>query len=156
MCGHHWHVLPPFPVSYSEKEKRWAQGRNCKSKRIWIHVQVILMYHIFSAYPPYPLRLFLWAGHSSPPWWDLLCHRWTSRNWIQQTPPTTHSNVRWRKKDQRLKVKTSNTIYAKNCLHRGMWNGQQYSRTLLMLMHSVIPLRNNIFKLPLMWMRSMV
>jgi hypothetical protein len=31
-------------------------------------------------------------------------------------------------------VKTSNTIHAKNCLHRGMWNGQQYNRTLRMLM----------------------
>ncbi len=52
-------------------------------------------------------------------------------------------------KDQRKKVKTSYTIHAKNCLHRGMWNGQQYGRTLHMLMHPVIPSRNNKVKLPL-------
>ncbi len=53
-------------------------------------------------------------------------------------------------------MKTLNTIHAKNCLHRGMWNGQQYDRTLLMLMHLVIPSRNNIIKLPLTQTRSIV
>ncbi len=46
-------------------------------------------------------------------------------------------------------MKTSNTIHAKNFLHRDVWNGQQYDRSLHMLMHSVIPLHNNVVKLPL-------
>jgi hypothetical protein len=38
------------------------------------------------------------------------------------TPPTTQLNVRWRK---RIRGKSENldTIHAKNCPHRGMWNG---------------------------------
>ncbi len=27
MCGCWWHVLPPLPLSYPEKENRWAQGK---------------------------------------------------------------------------------------------------------------------------------
>jgi hypothetical protein len=34
MCGRRWHILPPLPLSYSEKENWQAQGRNWKSKRI--------------------------------------------------------------------------------------------------------------------------
>ncbi len=49
-----------------------------------------------------------------------------------------------------------NTIHAKSCLHRGMWNGQQYDRSLHTLMRSVIPSCNNVIKLPLMWTRSIV
>jgi hypothetical protein len=43
-------------------------------------------------------------------------------------------------------VKTSNKIHTKNCLHRGMWNGQQYDRSLGMLMRSVTTSRNNMIK----------
>jgi hypothetical protein len=32
MCGHWWHILPPLPLSYPEKENRQAQERNRKSK----------------------------------------------------------------------------------------------------------------------------
>jgi hypothetical protein len=46
-------------------------------------------------------------------------------------------------------VKTSNTIHAENCLHKGMWNGQQYDKTLRVLMRLVNPSRNNIVKLQL-------
>jgi hypothetical protein len=84
-----------------------------------------------------------------PPWQDSLCHNEQTETESKKTPPTTHLNVRWRKEDQRYKVKTLNTIHAKNCLHRGMWNGQQYGRSLRMLMCSVIPSCNNIVKLPL-------
>ncbi len=54
-------------------------------------------------------------------------------------------------------MKTSNTINAKNRLHRGMRNGHEYDGTLRMLMRLlVIPSRNNIVKLPLMGTRSIV
>ncbi len=46
--------------------------------------------------------------------------------------------------------------HAKSCLHRGMWNGQQYNRSLRMLMRSVIPSCNNIIKLPLTWTHLIV
>jgi hypothetical protein len=41
----------------------------------------------------------------------------------KKTPPTTHLNVRWRKKGSEVKSENLNTLHAKNCLHRGMWNG---------------------------------
>ncbi len=47
-----------------------------------------------------------------------------------------------------------NTTHAKSCFHRGMWNGQQYTRPLHTLMRSVIPSCNNIIKLLLMWTHS--
>ncbi len=53
-------------------------------------------------------------------------------------------------------MKTLNTIHAKNYLHRGMWNGQQYDRTLRMLMCLVIPSRNNSIKFPLTQTHSIV
>jgi hypothetical protein len=28
MCGRWWHISPPLPLSYPEKENRQAQGRN--------------------------------------------------------------------------------------------------------------------------------
>jgi hypothetical protein len=34
MCGCWWHILPPLPLSYSEKEHRQAHVRNWKSE--WI------------------------------------------------------------------------------------------------------------------------
>jgi hypothetical protein len=34
MCGRWWHILPPLPLSYPEKENMQAQRRNRKSK--WI------------------------------------------------------------------------------------------------------------------------
>jgi hypothetical protein len=48
-------------------------------------------------------------------------------------------------------VKSGNlsTTHAMSCLHRGMWNGQQYNRSLRTLMCSVITSHNNIIKLPL-------
>ncbi len=55
-------------------------------------------------------------------------------------------------------VKSENlySTHAKSCLHRGMWNGQQYNRSLRTLMRSVILSRNCIIKLPLTWTRSIV
>ncbi len=56
-------------------------------------------------------------------------------------------------KGSEVKSENLNTTHAKTCLRRGMWKGQQYNRSLHMLMHSVIPLRNNVVKLPLTWTR---
>jgi hypothetical protein len=51
-------------------------------------------------------------------------------------------------KGSEVKSENLDTTHAKSCLHRGMWNGQRYNRTLRMLMRSVISSRNNIVKLP--------
>ncbi len=66
-----------------------------------------------------------------------------TENGSRKTPPTTHLNVRWRKGSE-VKSENLNTTHAKSCLHRGMWNGQQYNRSLRMLMCSVITSHNNI------------
>ena len=34
--------------------------------------------------------------------------------------PTTHLNVRWRKRGSEVESENLDTIHAKNCLHRGM------------------------------------
>ncbi len=70
---------------------RWYDFLCVNSHNLWIHIIRIYFLHC-------PLRLFPWARHSSSPWQDSLCHRWTNRKWIQKTPPTTHLNVRWRKR----------------------------------------------------------
>jgi hypothetical protein len=41
----------------------------------------------------------------------------------KKTPPTTHLNVRWRKKGSEVKSENHNTTHAKSYLHKGMWNG---------------------------------
>jgi hypothetical protein len=68
----------------------------------------------------------------------------------KKTPLTTHSNVRWRKKDQRQKVKASTQLMLRVVFTGACGIVQQYGRTLHMLMRSVIPSHNNIVKLPLM------
>ncbi len=82
-----------------------------------------LRYHIFSTHPPYPYKLFPWAWHSSPPWWVSFFHRWTNRNWTQKD--STHNSLKCEveKKGSEVKSENLDTIHAKNCLHRGMWNG---------------------------------
>ncbi len=59
-------------------------------------------------------------------------------------------------KGSEVKSENLNTTHARNCLHRGMWNGQQYNRSLHTLMCSAITSHNNIIKLPLTWTRSIV
>ncbi len=59
-------------------------------------------------------------------------------------------------KGPEVKSENLKTTHAKSCLHMGMWNGQQYDRSLHTLMCSVIPSRNNLIKLPLMWTRLIV
>ncbi len=66
-----------------------------------------LRYHIFSTHPPYPYMLFSWAQHSSPPWWDSLCHRWTNRNWTQKDSTYNSLKCEVEKKGSEVKVKTS-------------------------------------------------
>ncbi len=51
-------------------------------------------------------------------------------------------------KGPEVKSENLNTTHAKSCLHRGIWNGQQYNRSLCMLMCSVTFSRNIIVKLP--------
>ncbi len=96
-------------------------------------------------------------GHDTLPLHGKTCSSIDEKteNGSRKTPPTTHSNVRWRKGSE-VKSENLNTTHAKSCLHRDIWNGQQYDRSLRMLMHSVITSHNNVIKLPLMWSRSIV
>ncbi len=59
-------------------------------------------------------------------------------------------------KGSEAKSENLNTTHAKSCLHRGVWNGQQYDRYLRMLMRSVFTSCNKVIKLPLTWTRSIV
>ncbi len=82
-----------------------------------------LRYHTFCTHPPYPYKSFPWAWHSSPPWQDSLCHRWTNRNWTQKDSIHNSLECEVERIGSEVKSENLNTIHAKNCLHRGMWNG---------------------------------
>ncbi len=74
-------------------------------------------------------------------------------------PEKLHLQLPWMwggEKGSEVKSENLNTTHAKSCLHRGMWNGQRYDRSLRTLMRSVITSCNNIIKLPLTWTRSIV
>jgi hypothetical protein len=72
-------------------------------------------------------------GHDTLPLHDKTCSAIDEQteNGPRKTPPTTHSNMRRRKRSE-VKSENLNTTHAKSCLHRGMWNGQRYGRTLHM------------------------
>ncbi len=96
-------------------------------------------------------------GHNTLPLHGKTCSAIDEQteNGSGKTPPTTHLNVRWRTGSE-VKSENLNATHAKSHLHRGMWNGQQYDRSLCMLMCSVITSHNNVIKLPLTWTRSIV
>ncbi len=74
-------------------------------------------------------------------------------------PEKLHLQLTWMwggEKGSEVNSENLNTTHAKSCLHKGMWNGQRYNRSLRMMMHSVITSRNNIIKLPLAWTRLIV
>ncbi len=79
--------------------------------------------HIFSTRLPYPYKVFPWAQHSSPPWQDSLCHRWTNRNWTKKDSTCNSLECEVEKTGSEEKSENLDTIHAKNCLHKGMWNG---------------------------------
>jgi hypothetical protein len=59
----------------------------------------------------------------SPPWQDLLFHRWTNRNWTQKDSTYNSLECEVEKKGSEVKSENLDPIHAKNYLHRGMRNG---------------------------------
>ncbi len=150
-----------------EREFRQAQGRNRKSKWILntcnlklcnlnICILVIVGYHIFV----FVLRVHIsnFRGHNTLP-----LHGKTQSAIDEQTetgPKRLHLQLtqmwgggKWiRGKKWKPQIQSMLTIVFTGVC--GMI--QRYGRTLHILMCSVIPSRNDIVKLPLTWMRSMV
>ncbi len=172
MCGHWWHIryrsllaILRKKVGELKEEIRNLYRFHVNSYNLWIciffefiHVNsynlwILIIQIIFSSI----LHKGYFHGHGTRPLHGRTCSAIDEQteNESRKTPPTT--NRMWDGEEgSEVKSENLNTTYAKSYLHRGMWNGQQYGRTLRMLMCSVILSHNNIVKLPLTWMRSMV
>ena len=167
MFKHQQYILPMLPLSFSEKEKLGkpkGEIRNLKMNlnicilmiskyntcKLNICILVILRYNI-SNLTILRIHISYFRGHGTLPLHGKTCSAIDEQTQTgpKKTPPTTHSNVRWRKKDQRQKVKTSTQLMLRVVFTGVCGMVQQYGRTLHMLMHSVIPSRNNVVKLPL-------
>jgi hypothetical protein len=48
---------------------------------------------------------------------------WTNRNWTQKDSTYNSLKCEVEKKGSEVKRENLDIIHAKNCLHRGMWNG---------------------------------
>ncbi len=116
-------LLATLPPSFSKNNIKQAHGRNRKPKMDLNTCTLVgLKYQIYSTHPPYTYELFPWAQHYSPPWQDSLCLRRTNRNWTQKASTYNSLECEVKKKGLEVKSENLNTIHAKNCLHRGMWN----------------------------------
>ncbi len=171
MCCCWWHIcycsllaILRKKVGKSRKEIRNLYGFYMSSSYVNSHVRVHLIYEfIYSMssyntdiFPPLSIRGFFHVC-------DTLPLHGKSCSAIDEQTETRSKRLHlplpqrwgWEKRSE-VKSGNLNSTHAKSCLHRGMWNGQRYGRTLCMLMCSVIPSCNNIVKIPLMWTRSMV
>ncbi len=127
-------LRPTLPLSFSEKGKLGKSNKENGHLNGFEYMQFEYMLFeymylsdlkipYFCTRPPYPCKLFPWAQHSSPSWQDLICHRWTNRNWTQKDSTYNSLECEVEKKGSEVKNENLNTIHAKNCLLRGMWNG---------------------------------
>ncbi len=136
MFDHRRYILPMLPFSFSEKEKLGEPKEEIRNITMDLNICVLviskynicnlnkcILQYISFEYHLYPYKLFPWARHSSPPWQDLLCRRWTNRNWTQKDSTYNSLECKVKKKGSEVKSENLNTTHAKSCLHRGMWNG---------------------------------
>ncbi len=135
------YISPMLPLSFSEKEKLGEPKEEIGNLKMDLNIcilvisrynicnlniciLVILRYNI-SNLNILCIHVCYFCGHYTLPLHGKTCSAINEQTETgpQKTPPTTHLNVKWRKKGSEVKNENPNTTHAKSCLHRGMWNG---------------------------------
>jgi hypothetical protein len=119
MFDRRWYILPTLPLSVSEKEKLGKPKEEIGNLKIDLNICFLMIskYNIcklnicilmFSKYNISNLNILrihisYFHGHDTLPLHGETCSAIDEQTETgpKKTPPTTHSNVRWRKKDQR-------------------------------------------------------